>query len=100
MVMNLMSLFAFAISPVSLLAAMTDTSAITWWGYGARGQVLTETRSITVTTGVTTPTPASFTTLYDYDSVGRIITTTYPDGDSHSYHRAAAAHFKPRSSTG
>ena len=61
--------------------AMTDTTGFSWWVYDARGQVLTETRSITVTTGVTTPTPASFTTLYAYDAAGRVITTTYPDGE-------------------
>ncbi|MEJ5310984.1 MAG: carbohydrate binding domain-containing protein, partial [Anaerolineae bacterium] len=51
---------------------MTDGSGSTTWTYDTRGRVTQETKTIS---------GQSFTTQYTYDSMDRVVTMTYPDGE-------------------
>ncbi len=51
---------------------MGDSSGSAAWAYDARGRVTQETKTIS---------GQSFSTSYTYDSLDRVVTTTYPDGE-------------------
>ncbi|MBN2392409.1 MAG: DUF11 domain-containing protein [Anaerolineae bacterium] len=53
--------------------SMTDGSGSTAWTYDERGRVTKEIKTING--------GGSFTTQYTYDSLDRVVTTTYPDGE-------------------
>ncbi len=62
--------------PKGQRTGMEDGSGSTQWVYDARGQVVTETKTID---GV------AYTTEFTYDPAGRLETMTYPDGEVVTY---------------
>jgi RHS repeat-associated protein len=80
---------------VGRLTSLTDAAGSLSRSYDERGNVLTETR---------TTTAATLVTSYTYDKVGRTASLTYPSGDTATYARdgvgqVSSVSLKPRGSS-
>ncbi|MFG2999081.1 SpvB/TcaC N-terminal domain-containing protein [Streptomyces sp. NPDC048340] len=65
----------------SRVTEVRDASGTTARAYGALGEVVKETRTITAAGGA----PRTYTTSWRYDAFNRVLQLTYPDGEVLSY---------------